>query len=180
MYHRLFPILAGLLACGAGQQAVAETPLHRLGIAVDTPAVTVGPWAAGRTLVSLPTLEFNFRLEPLCADGWQPRSLSLSVADSRLTLAPTGAPGASDTLEASLTVPAAQLAPLPVAGFCESPTEGGEPQSGVAELTIDAAVSAQASLLCSNGDAERLTFVARPLAVTLVCGAGDREDDSQD
>ncbi len=169
MCQRLFPIFAGLAAILAGLPAVAEAPLQQLGIAAKTPAVTVGPLAAGRTFVALPTLEFRLRLEPLCADGWQARSVSVSVADTRLTLTPDGAPQEDGALEASLTVPAAQLAPLPVAGFCELPAEGDRPRSGVAELTIEAAVSAQAALLCANDDGERLTFVAKPLAVTLVC-----------
>lgn len=176
----MFP---ALLSCCAAVASDAPPP-QSLAISADTPTVTIEPRSAGRGFVVLPTLEFRFRLTPACAAGWQTRAVTLGIADTRLTLEPGAADG--DVLEALLSVPAAQLAPLPITGFCETVPETAESDARLTvaaaadsapaalpvpggELTVDAAVSAQAALLCASESGERLTFVARPLAITLIC-----------
>jgi hypothetical protein len=168
----MFPIVL-LLAPLPG---VAELPLHTLTVTVDTPLVKVAPRASGRAFLNLPRLEYQFALQPACADSWQAAGLSLSIADSRITFNKERVTKDLPLIETRISVPAAQLAPLPLSGFCEiveddSDEQPGGPMrlNGTGALTIDAAVSANAALICSSDQQERITYISQPLAVTLVC-----------
>lgn len=174
MNHRLFSALT--LCCATF--AAADTPPQQLTITVATPKVAIVPQIAGRGFIPLPELEYRFLLEPRCAPGWQARSITLSIADSRQVLN-------GEILDehgfarAALTVPAAQLAPLPVSGFCEETASGHD--NAVAsqvrrELRISAALSVHAALICVSEDAERILYLTRPLAVTLQCQASGQSE----
>lgn len=160
--------------------AAALDPAGQLQLAVDTPRVGVAPRSPGRAFVELPALEYRFVFEPRCADPARPASLSLSIADTRQRIALDAAESAARTVETVLRVPAAQLAPLPVSGFCEraqDPERSQEPPAAAANvprvLRIDAAVSAQVSLLCVGPNSEQRVWLARPLAVELLCERPD-------
>lgn len=158
----MFPLLALALAAGASG---ADRP--QLEIRADAPEVGIGPRPAGREFLSLPDLEYRFAIEALCPADWQVAAVSVSVADTRraLELADGTLP-----VSAELKVPAQQLAPLPVSGFCVADdTAAPPPGAGAEELRIDAALSAHASLLCVAGEQQRLAYASRPLGVTLVC-----------
>ncbi len=176
MRIRMFPI-AWLLVPLASS---AEAPLHSLTVSVDTPLVKVAPRAAGRSLYSLPRLDYQFLLQPDCGAEWLPAGLSVSIADSRVTFAGERLSNALPAIETGISVPAAQLSPLPLSGFCEiaedstdlalaSPEPGPVRLNGTGSLTIAAALSAQAALICSADQQEHITYVSTALAVTLVC-----------
>lgn len=163
MILRLFPLLALVLPVAGA----SDTPAPGLDLSADAPRVAVAPRPPGRGFLELPDLEYRFALLPRCPAGWSAAQLSLGVADTRTTLAPGPAPA---ELVAALTVPAAQLAPLPLSGFCAA--DAGDP--GGEELSIDAALSAHASLLCiGESDEQQRLFASLPLGLVLVCDRGD-------
>lgn len=146
----------------------------QLRIHVDTPRVSIVPRTPGRSLVALPDLEYRFVLQPSCRAGSRPAVMSLSAADSRLRLPVAVDAGDPAVVETVLRIPAAQLAPVPVSGFCELPDDDAvTPGPGAGypadTLTIDAALSLQASLLCTGPDNEHRVWVGQALAVTLQC-----------
>jgi len=173
-----------LLAClspvpFAGAERVDVEAVPELSVRPDVPEIALDPRPPGRSYVILPELSYRFQLEPRCPAGFRPASVSLGIADTQSRLAADG-----DGLEAELTVPAAQLAPLPLADFCELPAGPGDAGGGTGtrpaeaggRLEVGAALSVQASLTCADGERERMTFVSTPLALTLVCNAGAGED----
>lgn len=162
MILRLFPLLA-LAVPAAG---LADAP--GLELAAEAPRVVVRPRPPGRGFLDLPDLEYRFALLPRCPAGWSAAQLSLGVADTRKMLSP--GPQA-DELATDLTVPAAQLAPLPLSGFC-SADAAAEGAAGE-ELTIDAALSAHVSLLCvGESEEQQRLFASLPLDLVLVCDRG--------
>ncbi len=169
MKCRIFPVAA--LFCPLF--ALADTASQQLTITVTTPKVAVAPLPAGRQFVTLPGLEYWFLLEPRCSGGSLPRSVSLSIADSRQVF-PAEALDAHGFVSVKFSVPAAQLAPLPVSGFCQAPgtsDQPGVPLNG-SEKKIGAAASAHAALLCIREDgSEKISYATKPLAVTLQCTA---------
>jgi len=68
----------------------------------------------------------------------------------------------------SMKIPASQIAPLSVEGFCLTSESGGQQESE--RVTVRGILSAQASLLCSGDEDQRLMYASRSLDVTLNCG----------
>lgn len=175
MKNRMFlltPVLLPILAA-------AETP-HALSVSADTPVVKVALREPGRSFLTLPKLDYTFSLQPACADNWVAGGLSLSIADSRLNIDPTSLSQSQPSLDAKLSVPANQLAPIPLSGFCEATALAEEAEAetendhsgnvAAQRLTIAAALSAHAALLCVSGEQQqRITYVSRSLDIDLVC-----------
>lgn len=167
MKHKLFSILALTLA----SLAAADSPQQQLTITAATPNVAIAPLVSGRQFLPLPDLEFHFLLEPRCSQGWTPLSMTLSIADSR-TVLPASALDEHGFAETRLAIPAAQLAPLPLSGFCEiedQPAGVAPTAGGLAELRFPGVVSLHAALICGNAEAERISYASRPLALNLEC-----------
>ncbi len=139
-----------------------EAAPDRLELAAEPPVIPVTARAPGRRFIELPSLEYRFEVDAACAGSRTPRSLSISIADSRLSLSG----GELETAgEFVLRVPARQLAPVAVDDFCvDTPAMNAAPQ-----LTVPGVVSAQASLVCGDEDSSGIRYVVQPLAVTLAC-----------
>jgi hypothetical protein len=143
--------------------------------------VAVGPQPPERHSFELPSLDYVFRVEARCHSDWKPESLSLNIADSRVTRAGTELQdNTSQQLE--LKVPAKQLAPIAMRDFCvidpaaegsaveaETRTRNRDETPRPGHMTIGAALSVHASLRCSLGDEQRIIYVSEPLDVTLTC-----------
>lgn len=148
-------------------------PLHWLSLSANAVEVAIAPQPAGRTLLQLPALDFVFRMDPQCADDFAPRSLSLNVADSRKSLPIAALLDGDAYPEVKLTVPAGQLAPIAIQGFCSG--AGSESQPGPEDLnadshlTVPAALSAHASLLCASESRQDITYASATLDVKLIC-----------
>jgi len=149
-------------------------------VAAESVVLEIEPRRAGRNFLELPPLQYRFRLEAGCADGGQPESFALNVADTRLTLdqAQLGDPALGAAHEFTLTVPADQLAPVALTSFCLAPdtdstaaaSDGARRQSAAdGELLIQDALAAHASLLCKSGASQRITYLSTPLDIRLVC-----------
>jgi len=156
-----------LLAVTVAGPAVAKDTLS---VTADAPAVELSPRSAGRNFVRLPTLEFKFEIESSCSGGRSPGALSLSVADTRKSLAADQIISDGPT-EISLRIPASQIAPLVIEDFCTAQVDenGDRINEAPTKITIPAALSAQASLLCEGEEDRAITYVSRPLDVSLEC-----------
>ena len=152
----LLPLATPALVC-AGE----------LDVSANTPAVTVSTRPANRNFIRVPDLEYVFVIDADCATGQQPGSISISIADTRVSLEEAETT-ASMPLSVPVTVPASQIGPIPLGRFC---TSGDEMESAQAEtmVTVPAVLSAQVSLLCTGESASEMSFTSKPLDVTLHC-----------
>ena len=104
-----------------------------------------------------------FDISLTCTADLEPVTVSLSIADTRKSLATKDISNTGIT-SITMTIPEAQIGPIAVNGFCVA--------AGVAEsIRIPAVLSAQASLLCANDEGSKMTYVSRSLDVTLLCAA---------
>lgn len=156
------------LGCAGINSARADT---MLAMAVDTPEVSIKTRSAGRSSLRLPSLQYSFSFDANCVNDQEPVSLQLSVADTRKTLRGDDI-GTNSRTTISLNIPARQIAPVVVQGFCEKSDAQEKENPGVdkvRKLTISAALSAQASLRCASESDAQTLYVSKPLDVTLTC-----------
>lgn len=141
----------------AGQSAESGT----LTVDADTPVVEVDTRPAGRNFMRLPSLNYTFELVVDCAANLTPKAISLSIADTRKSLASSDI-ALGKLTSISLTVPKAQIGPIAMDGFCVTSSEQES-------LKIPAVLSVQASLLCANDTDSQIVYASKPLDVTLLC-----------
>ena len=173
-----------LVALAAGPAVARDF----LSVAANAPAVNIAPRNPGRNFVRLPTLEYEFEIHSRCTDSRTPESISLNVADTHESLQADKIANDGPT-RLSLRIPASQIAPLVVEDFCivsgedddDAASDARSRSLSQSQITIPAALSAQASLLCANGDDKAMTYVSRTLDVSLVCerSANDTEADDE-
>ena len=172
-----FVPVAFLLAITAAGPAASKDILS---VVADAPLVSLTPRNPGRNFVRLPTLEYIFEIQTHCSDNRSPESLSLNVADTRKSL-PAGQIISDGPTEIRLRIPASQIAPLVIEGFCVVQLEEvGDRSAPPTQITIPAALSAQASLLCEGVEDKAMTYVSRTLDVSLVCDQVTNSEESQD
>ena len=116
----------------------------------------------GRTLVSLPELEFQLSISPHCAASGRPESLSITIADTQKTLRGEDLQSAAP-IDLSMRVSASQLAPFALQEFCVDLASEGE------SLVLTAALAAQVSLRCMRAETQSIVFAAQPLDIRLEC-----------
>ena len=169
--------VAFLLAITAAGPAMGKDTLL---VTADTPLVPLLPRNPGRNFVRLPTLEYKFEIRAHCSDSRSPALLSLNVADTRKSL-PAGQIISDGPTEIRLRIPASQIAPIVIEDFCVVQLEEvGDSSAAPTQITIPAALSAQASLLCEGDEDKAMTYVSRPLDVLLVCERASGDGDSSD
>ncbi len=139
----------------------AEAPV-RLEASAEPASASIRPVSEGRKLVELPALEYRIAIDARCHDSDRPESVSVSAADTRITLRGEDLDDASDIVVA-LEIPANQVSPLPVNEFCTSDEWAGR------DLLIPDAVTAHLSLRCRSDDGESIAYATRQLAVELTC-----------
>ena len=165
MNDRQVPILALFIAAIVTPCAYAD---ENLSVAAQQAEAIVTPRASDSKLVNLPALDVRLRASLRCSGDAE--SLTLSVADTVTNL---GSAELSEqtSAEASLTVPAQQVALVASSHFCleEDPTSADE-------LTVAGLVTAHASLRCANDDRSSAHFASTPLRVRLVCARDALED----
>ena len=156
------------LCCVCATIAHADNSLT---MQANTPEVNIELRSAKRNFLRLPALQFAFVIDAVCVKNLTPVSLQLSVADTRKTLQGDEIEaGAATTI--SLNIPANQIAPVVIQGFCERPDSqesDGQQRNEQTRITIPAALSAQASLRCSSEADTQTVYVSRPLDVILAC-----------
>lgn len=161
-------VLFGLLLAISEQRALADASLR---LSADTPIVNVGPRNPGRGPLSLPDLEYRFNIDASCRDDMTPASLSLVIADTRRSF-DTDQIDSGGLKDVRLKVPAAQIAPVVIADFCVAEAVGAElvlQAAAVSPLTVRAALSAQASLMCAGEGTQSIVYTSEALDLLLVC-----------
>lgn len=144
-----------------------------LALSANTPEVSISTRPAGRNFMRLPALKYDFAVDASCGDGLSPESLSLSIADTRVTNSLNNDTG--PRVELSVNVPASQIGPIAVDQFCSTDsTDSGE--DGHATLRVPAVLSAQAALMCFSESGNEMTYASESLDVLLRC---DTEDESE-
>jgi len=173
----IVPVAVLLAITAAGPATGKDTLL----VTADAPLVPLLPRNPGRNFVRLPTLEYLFEIRVHCSDSRSPALLSLNVADTRKSLAAGQIIGDGPT-EISLRIPASQIAPLVIEGFCiVQPAENGDGISAApSQITIPSVLSAQVSLLCEGHEDQAITYVSRALDVSLRCDQVTDSDHSED
>jgi hypothetical protein len=177
-----------LIAFVLAGTAIPEDEPGSLTLSAAVPVVPVSPHAPGRFLLALPMLEYTFEVGTRCSGAAKPRSLSINIADSRRLLSAAELDGKA-THKVQLAVPARQIAPIAIDNFCiydtgdaisivEPETAPAAPSAEPGRITVGAALSAHASLLCSADGTEQITYVTRPLDVTLACDRTSPPDDA--
>jgi hypothetical protein len=151
----------------------AETVLK---FSADTPTANVTPRSRERAPLELPDLEYQFSIDAVCSDDLSPAFLSLAVADTRRTFnAEQIVAGALDDVR--LLVPARQIAPVVIANFCVAEGDADQGTTSASSLTVHAALSAQASLLCIGDTDRSMKYASTSLDVMLVCESRNDESD---
>ena len=154
-------ILALFLASVCISPAIGD---NNVVIAAQETEAIVAPRAKNLRLINLPALTFSLRAALRCKG--EPTSLTLSIADTFQTLGKDELAG-QRAAEASLTVPAQQLALAATSRFCiDGDTETSD------ELLVPGITTAQASLLCESGTSKSVHYASTPLQITLTCDRG--------
>jgi len=111
--------------------------------------------------IRLPSLTFAVRIEASCPTELEPKSISISIADTRINVQPDD----TGVIEKSIRVPKKQLGPISVDDFCIA----GDDVNSERQLQLRDALSAQLSLHCSGDNRESMTYETVALEVTLQC-----------
>ena len=138
------------------------TEIDRLSVRSEPAVAVLSLQQGGRSLVRLPDIEVRLGVSTHCANGALPDSLSITVADTRRTLRAEELQ-ASKSVAVAMRVPASQIAPLALQGFCTDPASEG------ASMLINAALAVQASLRCARADSQSIVFAAEALDVRVDC-----------
>jgi len=130
-------------------------------ISADTPIVYVDKRSEGRNFMRLPALDYWFELAANCPADLEARTISLSVADTRKSFA-ANITADGETISIPIRIPAAQIGPIAVDGFCLVADEEET-------VRIPAVLSVQGSLLCANEEDSQMIYASKSLDVTLSC-----------
>ena len=133
-------------------------------IAAQETEAIVAPRARSLRHINLPALTFSLRAAIRCQG--EPTSLTLSIADTFRTLDKDELAG-QQAAEASLTVPAQQLALAATSRFCIDGDTGTSD-----ELLVSGITTAQVSLLCANDTSASVHYASTPLQISLTCDRG--------
>ncbi len=164
MNGRLQSLLRLAVIATSGWTAHAAVA-DELRIGANTPSVEVSTRPASRNFMPLPSLDYAFDVDLQCTAPFEARGVSLSIADTRISLD-------EDQLEnpsarrVSLTIPAGQIPPVRIENFCLA----DRPESDAEErVEIPAVLSVQGSLVCANEEESRITYTSTPLDVIVNC-----------
>jgi hypothetical protein len=157
------------LALGCVQSAWPDDNT-RLQVDAAAAVAQIEPMAVGRKLIRLPALEFELSIDAACALDSTAKSLSISVADTRQTISGDDT-GNISSEPIRFLVPARQVSPIAVYGFCSHAGEDSE-------RLIQGAVTTHLSLRCLGAEGETITYASHALDVLLRCdmpttGQGD-------
>ena len=169
--------IAILLAVATVAKAEENSLTHSLVLTASTPQIEISRRNAERNYLRLPSLEYVFQFTARCTGSFSPRSMSLSIADSRKSLSGEQLESMTANAELTMTVPAKQLAPLAIENFCIVSVNDVDAMTIPASetITVPAAFSAQASLLCIDEDRQEMVYASNSLGITLICDPGGKE-----
>ena len=137
-----------------------------LNVEFDVPIAKITPRPSAKP-IQLPNLTFTVQARGQCPDTQSAETISISIADTRITMVPTD----QEIIEKSIRVSAKQLAPVAVENFCLADTATTAADS----LQIDDALTAHLSLRCSIDSNESISYESVALSVTLLCEEPESE-----
>lgn len=152
--------ICAVLVVLASTDARAEDAGGKLTADFDVPVAKISLRSSSR-LVQLPRLTFLVSVEAACPSSLEAESVSVSIADTRVS----ARPDENGIIEKTISVPKKQLAPIAVNDFCTA----GQDVNPEEQLVLPDALSAQLSLRCSNDDQESITYKTVSLQVALRC-----------
>lgn len=144
-----------------------------ISITAQPAVVRVEPLPEGRRLIRLPTLEFALIVKPQCAPDMQVDSISISVADTRLSLDASEIGGQTDVVT-SIAIPRRQVSPLAVDGFCRLDQDVDLLRS---DLLVKGALTASISLRCADDSKQTIVYASQALDLSLHCASEKQESD---
>ncbi len=163
---RLCCTLAAALCCAA---ALAADNI--LSVEARESAARLEPRSPDQANVKLPALEIVIVADFQCPPGSIATSLTVSVSDTHEAFGSEQLAGVV-SVNATLSVPARQLAPVSIPAFCVGDTPTVDP-----ELKVPGIATAQVSLRCGGADDASMYFSSAPVPVRLYCAA-DAEPES--
>jgi len=134
----------------------------------------ISPRDPGQQQTTLPSLDIGVIADVNCAVGAKAESITVSVADTSIRFDATEIAEA-DTVNASLHLPANQIAPISAASFCIQ----GE-SSEDTELLLPGIASAQVALLCRSETSSSMYFASVALPLRLQCATDKNQGSSPD
>jgi hypothetical protein len=168
--------LYAVTAIVAGTLCLLTRPLPavagELDVSANTPTIVISTRPAGRNFIQLPSLDYLFAIDAQCPAELQPSSITISIADTRVSDADVSAPM---PLQIPVTVPAAQIGPIAVDRYC-TVNEAEESETPDSKMTIPAVLSAQISLLCAGESGSEMTYSSTSLDVVLECATESGEE----
>lgn len=147
------PTFLALLLLLAAHTAVADS----LRITAAAQEVTIAPGAAGRRYARLDALNVEVSVTASCSNGSNPR-VSLSSADTRKQIEDISTPQ-------PFIIPASQLPPLWVEGFCILDDGLGQ----TLEITRPAFISILGSSRCEADESNTLTSRTAIVDLSVIC-----------
>lgn len=162
------PLFFAAISCVTTDAAFSDELAGQLRVASDFASVAIEPRPPGPRLIQLPDISFTMRIETRCNAQLQTESVSVSVADSRVSLGATELTE-QGIAETTIRVPKNQLGPLTIENFCIA----GDAPSEAAPLQFRDALSAQVSLTCAAEGRRSIIYQAVALGVELSCESPD-------
>ena len=157
----ILPAFAVALVASSAQ----SDPAGRVLVEARPALVAIAPLPDELRLISLPTLQYELRIEPRCAAEMQAESIFVSVADTRTRL-DAGDIDGQRRIEVELTLPRRQIAPIAIQEFCRVSNAG---ISANRVLRIEDVVTAHLSLRCSGQEHNSIVYASQALDVDLRC-----------
>jgi hypothetical protein len=159
-------LLASFFGAATLAEPAADSPGRLLARAEPAPLDVAPLTGDSRTIVPR-ELAFTLTVESECAPDAKPGSLSMSIADARVSLAAAQIAAVTVT---DLVLPGAQAGPLHVDGFCRA---GDARTTG--PLLLEDAYTARLSLTCVHRDQASIVYLTLPLSVLLICRMPDAD-----
>lgn len=160
---RSFLISSAVLGLAANL-SYGDEPAGQLSVRAEVATIKIAPQQSGSPLLELPAIDLTVFVSARCQDALRPESVSISVADTRLTLAGDELTS-GEVLERTIRIPANQLAPVATGDFCIA----GNSASEATLLHVPEALSAQLSLKCAGDAAPTMLYLTRTLGIALSC-----------
>ncbi len=149
--------------------AKADETAGGLAIETDVARVDLDSIPIGSRNLRLPRLDYAFRIKPECPRGFNIASVSIGIADTQHVFSDEEY-AQQGVLEAILSVPSGQIAPLPVGDFCSNKDESKK------LLRIPDALTGHALLHCRNSSEDQVLYDSLSLGIELRCASSTRPD----
>lgn len=158
-----------LLVCASSFGDDAE---KMLSFEFETAIANIAPRATGEP-VQFPNLDFVLRAETRCPAPESTASVSVSIADSRLTITP--AADQQGLIEETISVSRKQLGPIAVDDFCLA-----DDAESLQYLELEGALSAHLSLRCRGENHDSISYATSALKVAVQCESEAPESTDED